>query len=125
MKEQKNGMSRRHFLGTGLAAAAAFTVIPRHVLGGSGFIAPSDQISLGFIGTGKQSRYLVTEFAKRAKVIAGCDVESRKLDRFKAITEEEYAKLGSSAKGFKTYKDFRELLRNKDIDAVEIGRAHV
>ena len=121
MKEHQNGMSRRHFLGTGLAAVAAFTIVPRHVLGGNGFMPPSDQITIGFIGTGKQSRYLVTEFAKRAKVIAGCDVDSRKLERFKNITEEQYEKLGSSAKGFKTYKDFRELLKNKEIDAVVIA----
>ena len=121
MQENKNGMSRRHFLGTGLAAAAAFTVIPRHVLGGSGFVAPSDQISIGFIGTGKQSRYLVTEFARRARVIAGCDVDSRKLENFKTITEGLYAQRGTPAKGFITYKDFRELLGNKDIDAVVIA----
>ena len=35
MKNFQNGMSRRHFLGTGLAAAAAFTIVPRHVLAGS------------------------------------------------------------------------------------------
>ncbi|MDR1153095.1 MAG: Gfo/Idh/MocA family oxidoreductase [Bacteroidales bacterium] len=114
-------MSRRHFLGAGLAAAAAFTVIPRHVLGGSGFIAPSDQITIGFLGTGKQSRHLVTEFAKRARVIAGCDVDSRKLENFKVITEGLYTKLGTSAKGFKTCKDFREVLGNKEIDAVVIA----
>ena len=121
MKEHQNNMSRRHFLGTGLAAAAAFTVIPRHVLGGSGFIAPSDQITLGFIGTGKQARGLLGSFADKSKIIAGCDVDSRKLERFKTLTEERYEKLGSSAKGFKTYKDFRELLNNKEIDAVVIA----
>jgi predicted dehydrogenase len=121
MEKKSSNVSRRQFLGTGLAAAAAFTVIPRHVLGGAGFTAASDQITIGFIGTGKQSRYLVTEFARRAKVIAGCDVDSRKLDRFKTITEEQYAKLGSSAKGFKTCKDFRELLGDKSIDAVVIA----
>ncbi len=120
-QKHQNGFSRRQFLGTGLAAAAAFTIVPRHVLGGSGFLAPSDQITLGFIGTGKQARGLVREFAKRAMVVAGCDVDSRKLDRFKTITEEAYTKAGSSAKGFKTYKDFRELLANKSIDAVVIA----
>ncbi len=118
---RQGGVSRRQFLGTGLAAMAAFTIIPRHVLGGTGFIAPSDQITIGFIGTGKQGRILVREFAKRAKVIAGCDVDSRKLDRFKTITEELYTNAGSSAKGFKTYKDFKELLANKEIDAVVIA----
>ena len=114
-------MSRRHFLGTGLAATAAFTVIPRCVLGGNKFIAPSDQITLGFIGTGMQGRSLLGSFADKAKIIAACDVESRKLDRFKTLTEERYTKLGSSAKGFTTCKDFRELLANKEIDAVVIA----
>ena len=121
MKEQTNGMSRRHFLSTGLAATAALTVIPRHVLGGNGFLAPSDQITLGFIGTGKQLRDLSGSFAKRAKIIAGSDADSRKLERFKTVIEEHYSKLGSSAKGFKSYKDFRDLLKNKEIDAVVIG----
>jgi len=121
MKEHQNGMSRRHFLGTGLAAAAAFTIVPRHVLGGNGIIAPSDQITLGFIATGKQARGLLGSFANKAKIIAGCDVDSQKLELFKTLTEERYAKLGSSAKGFKSYKDFRELLKNKEIDAVVIS----
>ena len=121
MKEQKNGMSRRHFLGTGLAATAAFTIIPRHVLGGKGFIAANDQIALGFIGTGKQARDLQNEFVKRAKVIAGCDVDSRKLERFKTLGEERYQRLGSPKHEIKLYKDFRELLQNKEIDAVVIA----
>ncbi|MDR0560564.1 MAG: Gfo/Idh/MocA family oxidoreductase [Prevotellaceae bacterium] len=115
-----NSTTRRQFIKTGLIAATALTVVPRHVLG-RGFIPPSDQITLGFIGTGKQSRYLVTEFARRARVIAGCDVYAAKLEQFKSITEDLYAKAGSSAKGFKTYKDFRELLANDEIDAVVIG----
>ena len=121
MKEHQNRMSRRHFLGTGLAAATTFTIVPRHVLSGSRFIAPSDQITLGFIGTGMQGRGLLGSFADKARIIAACDVESRKLERFKTLTEEQYTKLGSSAKGFKTCKDFRELLANKEIDAVVIA----
>ena len=43
--------NRRKFLGTA-AATAAFTIVPRHVLGGPGRIAPSDKITLGYIGEG-------------------------------------------------------------------------
>jgi predicted dehydrogenase len=121
MKEHQNGMSRRHFLGTGLAAAAAFTIVPRHVLGGSGFMAPSDQITLGFIGTGKQARGLIGNFANKSKIIAGCEVDARKLDRFKTLVTERYATLGSPNQVIKTYGDFRELLKNKEIDAVVIS----
>ena len=46
-------LNRRDFLGyTG--SAIAFTVIPRHVIGGKGFAAPSDKINLALIGTGTQ-----------------------------------------------------------------------
>jgi hypothetical protein len=46
-------MNRRKFLGTA-AASAAFTIVPRHVLGGPGVVAPSDKITLAHIGTGTQ-----------------------------------------------------------------------
>jgi len=36
------------------AAAAAFTIVPRHVLGGPGFVAPSEKITLAYIGCGTQ-----------------------------------------------------------------------
>ena len=46
-------MTRRKFVGT-TAAAAAFTVVPRHVLGGPGFTAPSDKLNIAYIGCGTQ-----------------------------------------------------------------------
>jgi hypothetical protein len=53
MKQKKN-MNRRKFIGSTAAAAAAFTVVPRHVLGGPGFIAPNDKVNLAYIGCGTQ-----------------------------------------------------------------------
>ena len=47
-------MSRRNFLGTTAAAAAAFTIIPRYVMGGPGYTAPSDMINVAGIGVGSQ-----------------------------------------------------------------------
>lgn len=47
-------LSRRSFLGTTATAAAAFTILPRHVLGGTGFTAPSDIINVAGIGVGSQ-----------------------------------------------------------------------
>jgi hypothetical protein len=46
-------MNRRKFLGTA-AASAAITIVPRHVLGGPGYVAPSDKITLAHIGTGTE-----------------------------------------------------------------------
>ncbi len=50
-KQMTSDPNRRKFLGTA-AGAAAFTIVPRHVLGGPGFVAPSDKITLAYIGTG-------------------------------------------------------------------------
>jgi hypothetical protein len=50
---EKNHMNRRQFL-VPAAATAAFTIVPRHVLGGEGFVAPNDKIALGHIGMGTQ-----------------------------------------------------------------------
>ena len=47
-------INRRKFIGNSAAAVAAFTIIPRHVLGGNGFLAANDRINLGYIGVGKQ-----------------------------------------------------------------------
>jgi hypothetical protein len=58
-------ITRREFLG-GVAAASAFTIVPRRVLGGPGFIAPSDMILLAQIGCGTQSqRQVSTGLVKR------------------------------------------------------------
>jgi len=46
--------NRRTFLGTAAAGAAAFTIVPRHVLGGPRFVPPSDKITLAYVGTGTQ-----------------------------------------------------------------------
>ena len=59
-------IDRRTFL-TGLSAASAFTIVPRRVLGGQGFVAPSDMIRLAQVGCGLQSqRQVNTEFVRES-----------------------------------------------------------
>jgi len=115
--------SRRDFVKQSLQAAVAFTIIPRFVMGGKGYFVPSDRINLGFIGTGKQSRYLVRSFKDIAQTVAGSDVDKQKLALFQNITQKYYADATQkiSYKGFTPYADFRELLVRKDIDAVVIA----
>ena len=48
-------VTRRQFLGTA-AAAAAFTVVPRHVLGGAKFVPPSAKVNIALVGAGGQGR---------------------------------------------------------------------
>ncbi len=75
MKEQKK-MDRRKFVGTSAAAAAAFTIVPRNVLGGSGFIAPSDKITVANIGCGTQGLREMPDMLQNPdlQVVAVCDV---------------------------------------------------
>ena len=70
--------NRRDFLKT-LGGIAAFTIVPRHVLG-NGFIAPSDQLTKGIIGTGGMGRGHVDYAGTR--LVAVCDVDKNHLDRF-------------------------------------------
>jgi predicted dehydrogenase len=50
------GLSRRRFLGTTATAAAAFTIVPRHVLGGPRFVPPSEKVNVAIVGAGGQGR---------------------------------------------------------------------
>jgi predicted dehydrogenase len=115
--------NRRKFLQQATGASLAFTIVPRFVLGGRGWTAPSDMIQIGFIGTGKQGRGLLNAFADKARVVAGSDADAQKLALFRSLTEKAYAGIGAKSgfKGFREYKDFKELLAQKDIDAVVIA----
>ncbi len=70
-------MNRRNFLTGAAAAAATFTIVPRHVLGGSGYVAPSDKITLAHIGFGSQSIREIGGIlaSPEVQVVAICDVE--------------------------------------------------
>jgi hypothetical protein len=68
-------MSRRKFVEMTAISAAGFTILPRHVLGGKNFIAPSDKITLAYIGTGTQGiREMLPMLAvPQIQIVAVCD----------------------------------------------------
>ena len=76
---QPRGLSRRQLMQTGgaAAAAAAFTIVPRHVLGGAGFVAPSEKITLACIGFGTQAIREIGGIlaSPDVQIVAVCDVE--------------------------------------------------
>jgi predicted dehydrogenase len=63
MKTLRNN-SRREFIKNSATSLAALTIVPRHVLGGKGILAPSDKVNIGIIGAGGQSMYSVNELFK-------------------------------------------------------------
>ena len=115
-------INRRRFIGNSATAALAFTIIPRQVLGGKGAVAANDRINLGYIGVGKQALGLLEDIGrcKETVVLAACDVDQKKLEKFRAAAD-----LNNKAKNIQAsveaYKYYRELLLRKDIDAVVIA----
>lgn len=121
---EKSGVSRRKFI-ENAAALSAFFIVPRFVLGGKGYTAPSDMITLGYIGAGRQAVSLQKSFLNtgEAKIIASCDVYKPKVDSFVKQVNTFYADKAGQTKydGCRSYSNFMELLDQKDIDAVVIA----
>ena len=99
--------SRREFLKKSILGAVAFTVVPRHVLGGPGYTPPSDQITKAIIGMGGIS---ASHLPMPGRLVAICDVDQNHLQRG----------IDKVGKGVKAYHDFRDLLQQKDVDVVHI-----
>ncbi|MCK8492837.1 Gfo/Idh/MocA family oxidoreductase [Spirosoma sp. RP8] len=114
----KGVTSRRQFIQAGALAATSFLIVPRHVLGGKGFIAPSDKLNIAGVGIGgKGFGDVNNSFNNGANnVSALCDVDWG-LPRVKEI----FGKFPNA----KRYKDFREMLdkEGKNIDAVTVSTA--
>jgi predicted dehydrogenase len=115
-------ISRRSFIRTtsSLAAAVALPhVLPASALGADNTVAPSDKITVGFIGTGGHGigRNLNMYLAQSdAKVLAVCDVDSNNLTRAEKMVNDKYGNTDCAAT-----KDFRDILARKDIDTVMIS----
>src|SRR5213082_4127647 len=74
--------SRREFVGQSAGAAVAFSVVPRHVLGGPGYVPPSDKVNIAFIGVGSQGLRVMLHFLKEPDVqgVAVCDPNKASAD---------------------------------------------
>src|SRR5437763_5300570 len=70
-----NTIDRRKFVGSVATAALAFSIVPRHVLGGKGYMAASDKITLAYIGTGTEGlREMMPLLGmQQIQVVAVCD----------------------------------------------------
>ena len=73
--------SRRKFLQSAAVAAAGVTIVPRHVLGGTGFQAPSDTFNVAGVGVSGMGRSNLTALAGQTNIVALCDVDFGLVDR--------------------------------------------
>ncbi len=112
MNKGKRRASRRQFLKSASGAVAAFTIVPRHVLGGRGQTPPSERLNVAGIGAGGMGGGDINAVAGAGgNIVALCDVDLRR-----ASAIEQYPEA-------KVYRDFRQMfdeMENK-IDAVIVG----
>ena len=73
--DQSNKINRREFIGSAAAVAATISIVPSHVIAGSGKIPPSDQITVANIGCGTQGLREMGDLLQnpRVRVVAVCD----------------------------------------------------
>lgn len=106
---EKDINSRRDFLKKSALGLAAFTIVPRHVLGGEGYIAPSDKLTKAVIGVGGMGR---GHFGyENTPVVAICDVDKNHLQQAASMLNN----------GVKTFSDYRELIQLPEVDIVHIA----
>ncbi len=107
-------VSRRHFIRNASIVGTGIMIVPRHVLGGKGFIAPSDKLNIAAIGAGGKGSYNIQQaFNGGAEnIVALCDVD----DRQAADSRQKHP-------GATYHKDFRVMLdkQAKEIDAIMIS----
>ncbi|MDB4918827.1 Gfo/Idh/MocA family oxidoreductase [Mucilaginibacter sp.] len=106
--------SRRDFIKNSSIAAASFMIVPRFVLGGKGYTAPSDRLIIAGVGVGGKGESDLENFYKsgKAEIAFLCDVDdARAADSVKRFPKAKY------------YKDWRQLLDKeaKHIDAVSVS----
>jgi predicted dehydrogenase len=111
-------VSRRQFLGLTGAALAFPTIIPLSALGRADRPAPSGRITLGSVGCGNMGKGNTDSFLglKGCQVVAACDVGQ---DHLKAVVGKVNLRYLST--GCKGYRDYRELMARRDIDAVMLA----
>jgi len=116
MKNSKHGMTRRRFLQGSAAGAAAFSIVPRNVLGGAGQTAPSDSLGGALIGSGGRGPGTFGCLGPGVECLVCCDADLSRA--------ESKAKGWAAQKGWtrcEAYQDFRLVLERKDIDVVAVA----
>lgn len=115
---RSQSISRRSFLGRSAALACAPLIVPGSVLGLNGAVAPNSRINFGGIGIGNRARAILPNFLSfdELRFVAVSDCRADRQRSAKEMIDKHYGNADC-----RTYDDFRELLAQKDIDAVLIA----
>lgn len=115
---KKSGFTRRRFLGAAVGTVAVPFVVPSSILGLRGAVPPSEKIVMGVIGLGGMGNGNLSAFMGKdgTQVIAVCDADQEHLDKTAVEVDKRYGN-----KDCKRLRDFRELLAQKDLNAVVVA----
>jgi predicted dehydrogenase len=122
-------VTRRQFVGDVTKLGAGLMIVPRHVLGGVGFRAPSDTLNIAIVGAGGMGVSNAEQLGSE-NIVALCDVDFGYVDRQIAGRHEtregeprpEGVRAQDQYRSARRWADFREMLeRQRDIDAVVIA----
>lgn len=103
--------TRRQFLQKSTLAAAGIAIVPRYVLGGRGYIPPSDRLNIALVGAGGKGGDHIRHLKDTENIVALCDVDDRR-------ATPAYESLPKAAR----FKDYRKMLdeMGKDIDGIMV-----
>jgi predicted dehydrogenase len=128
---RQDEVTRRSFNAGTAAAAFGFMIVPRHVLGGAGYLAPSETVNVAIVGCGGQGASDATEILEGGQnIVALADVDFGYVDSAQAgrtrgrdgQPNQSAIKLQEAYGKAKRYADFRKMLEEqKDIDAVVVA----
>jgi len=120
-------------LALGAVIAPSFPmIVPRHVLGGPGYRAPSDMVNVAIVGFGGMGSGNAQELAKTEQLVAVCDVDlhfsqtnvdnKQRPNRQTGQVNPAAIKLKEQFEKAAKYTDFREMLsKQKDIDGIVVA----
>jgi myo-inositol 2-dehydrogenase/D-chiro-inositol 1-dehydrogenase len=118
-----NNRSRRSFLKTAVRGVAGLAILP-NIMPRSLFAAdrPSRRIHVAQIGCGREGEVDMSGILAHpaGRIVAVCDLDSRRLVAGKKLAEDFYKRQGESGAEVKTFHDYREVLAQPDIDAVVV-----
>jgi len=124
--KKDNDLSRRKFVkkvsSTAAGAMILPTIVPSSVFGKN---APSNRINIGMVGTGRQAIRVNLKKGflnlDNCRVVSVCDVDKWRMQQAEKTINEAYSSAGKSYKGVKKFDDYRDLVRDKDVDAIMIS----
>lgn len=105
-----NQLNRRNFLARSTAATAGLFSATPQILRAQGPVAANDKLNIGFIGSAGQAGFSIDQLKGIANVAALCDVDEKRL-----------GPVAQKFPGAKTYRDFRRLVDQKNLDAIVVA----